>query len=542
MEVIQGKIIDVVNQCIYYGEVQYADGFIKSIKRIPEISNSEYILPGLIDAHIHIESSMLVPARFAEAVIKHGTVATVSDPHEIANVLGLEGIRFMIDNAATVPVKFYFGAPSCVPATPFESSGSVITSDDIKELLAWDEIKYLSEMMNFPGVINNDAEVHKKLAYAKEMSKPVDGHAPGLKGEDLKKYVLAGIQTDHECSTIEEAREKLELGMMILIREGSAARNLEVLYPLIDSHPEKVMLCSDDLHPDQLMKGHINLLIKKALEKGLDLFHILRAATYNPAKFYCLDTGLLQIGDPADFIVIDDLDNWKVIKTYINGVKVYDGDKPLFDIKQSQTPNFFYKNEIDKGYLQVPETSSSVRIIEAMDGELITNQIIDKPKSENGFYISDTKRDILKIVVQNRYEKEKPSIGFIHNFGLKYGGMISTIAHDSHNIICIATNDEVICRLLEWVNENRGGIAFSDGSEIWGIPLPIAGIMSNEPAETIAEKYYELEEAVKAAGSKLKSPFMTLSFMSLLVIPHLKLGNKGLFDVNSFKFVDIYAE
>ena len=542
MEVIQGKIIDVVNQCIYYGEVQYADGFIKSIKRIPEISNSEYILPGLIDAHIHIESSMLVPARFAEAVIKHGTVATVSDPHEIANVLGLEGIRFMIDNAATVPVKFYFGAPSCVPATPFESSGSVITSDDIKELLAWDEIKYLSEMMNFPGVINNDAEVHKKLAYAKEMSKPVDGHAPGLRGEDLKKYVMAGIQTDHECSSIEEAREKLELGMMILIREGSAARNLEVLYPLIDSHPDKVMLCSDDLHPDQLIKGHINHIIKKALEKGMDLFHILRAATYNPAKFYRLDTGLLQIGDPADFIVIDDLDNWKVLKTYINGVKVYDGDKPLFDIKQSQTPNFFYKNEIDKGYLQVPETSSSVRIIEAMDGELITNQIIDKPKSENGFYISDTKRDILKIVVQNRYEKEKPSIGFIHNFGLKYGGMISTIAHDSHNIICIATNDEVICRLLEWVNENRGGIAFSDGSEIWGIPLPIAGIMSNEPAETIAEKYYELEEAVKAAGSKLKSPFMTLSFMSLLVIPHLKLGNKGLFDVNSFKFVDIYAE
>lgn len=542
MKTYKGRIVDVHSREIFPGKISVENKSITHIERIPEEENLSLILPGLIDSHIHIESSMLTPSRFTEAVLPHGTVATVSDPHEIANVLGVSGVEFMIENASHSPLKFYFGAPSCVPATPFESSGAIINSNDIKSLLSRDEIKYLSEMMNFPGVIYDDEEVKKKLHWAQRFNKPVDGHAPGLKGEDLAKYASSGVQTDHECSSLEEAVEKIKQGMIIQIREGSAARNFESLYTLIDKYPEQVMLCSDDLHPDQLLKGHINLLVKRAIEKGLDVFNILRSATLNPVTFYKLNVGLLRKNDPADFIVVDSLENFQILQSYINGEKVFGEDKINFEAPKANNPNKYFENCPTKEELKVKDRGKKIKIIRAIDGELFTELYLDKPQSRKGYLEPDVGKDILKIVVQNRYGKEKPAVGFINNFGLRKGGMVSTIAHDSHNIICLGTSDEIILKLIEWININKGGIAFSDGENILGLPLPVAGILTDDPVNKVANTYNALENAAKRAGSKLKAPFMTLSFMSLLVIPEIKLGNKGLFDVNVFNFTDLYEE
>ena len=539
-EKISGKIVDVVHKEIYEGSLFIENGKIDRIVKEP-VSSNEYILPGLVNSHVHIESSMLVPSEFARLAVKSGTVATVSDPHEIANVCGTEGLDFMLRDADRVPMKFYFGVPSCVPATDFESAGAVLDSSVVDHLMKDKRFKYLSEMMNFPGVIYDDPEVKKKLESARKNGKPVDGHAPGLKGDDLKKYIQSGISTDHECTTIEEAIEKINLGMKILIREGSAAKNFNQLHTLLSSHPEKVMLCTDDSHPDDLAEGHLNLIIKKALSKGHDLFSVLRSVTVNPKKHYGLKTGLLQAGDPADIIVIDSTENFRVLKTYIDGQLAYDRGEVLFDSMSDEEINNFECDKIDRNdiELQARNKEGKIRVIEAIEGELVTNSLIEEPLIIEGKICSDPERDILKIIVINRYKHAKPAIGFIKNFGIKNGAIGGSIAHDSHNIIAVGTNDEDLVNIVNTIIDYKGGIGVSKNGKVDILPLSVGGIMTREKGEKVADEYRALTKKVVELGCNLKAPFMTLSFMALLVIPSLKLGDKGLFDGTNFLFTSL---
>jgi adenine deaminase len=537
--VVSGRIADPLGEEVFEGEITVRGDKISSVIRKP-VSESTYILPGLIDSHVHVESSMITPARFAEAIVPHGTVAIVSDPHEIANVLGMSGIRFMVKNGKRVPLKFYFGAPSCVPATNFESAGAKINISHIDKLFSKYDFLYLSEMMNFPGVIHDDEMVLSKIQLAHKYGRKIDGHAPGLSGADLEKYVSYGISTDHECFTYEEGIDKIRAGMIIQIREGSAAKNFNSLYKLVDEYPNQVMLCSDDLHPDQLMYGHINRLLKKGIGLNLNIFNLLKAASVNPVVHYGLDVGLLQVGDKADFCVVEDLKDFKVMATYINGKCVFEKGSVKFRNPRMKPPNSFYSNKISLRAIQLKDTGKKVKVIEAMDGELITKAVYVALNSQDGNLLSDPDSDILKLVVVNRYEKEKPAVGFIKNIGLKKGGMVSSIAHDSHNIIVTGTNDEIILELIQWIQKQKGGIAIHTGKEIIGLELPVAGLMSDMAFEQVHPRYMEMNHWAHELGSKLSAPFMTLSFMSLLVIPDLKLGNKGLFDVNAFAFTDIY--
>lgn len=535
---IKGNIVDVVKKRIFSGEIIFNNGRIESVRSIDE-SFDKYIIPGLIDSHVHIESSMLVPSEFAKAAVVHGTTATVSDPHEIANVLGKQGIDFMIENAQQVPFKFYFGVPSCVPATDFETSGARLSAEDIEEIFLKHDLKYLSEMMNFPGVIFDSPEVKAKLQVAKKLNKNIDGHAPGLRGKDAKKYIDAGISTDHECFSLEEALEKINFGMKVLIREGSAAKNFNALHSLLNSHPEACMICSDDKHPDDLVKSHVNGIIKQGIEIGHDIFNLLRSATYNPIMHYGLENGLLREGDPADIVVIDNLHDFNILQTYINGKLVADNGKSLIDSVKINTINHFNCSPKIVSDFSVHPESESIRIIEAIDGELITNEINAKAKIQENNLISDTENDILKLAVINRYNDGKPAIAFIKNFGLKSGAIASSVAHDSHNIIAIGTSDSQLCDAVNEIIENKGGIAVIDGDNKLSLPLPIAGIMASESAELVAEKYIALDRKTKDLGSKLKAPFMTLSFMALLVIPSIKLSDQGLFDGNKFEFTKL---
>ncbi len=485
---------------------------------------------------------MLTPSEFARLAVVHGTTATVSDPHEIANVLGMDGVRFMIDNGKTVPLKFNFGAPSCVPATPFESSGAVITPQDIQALLQSPDIKYLSEMMNFPGVIGGDKEVHQKLHYAQKAGKVIDGHIPGITGSALKDYAGAGISTDHECFSLEEALEKISLGMKILIREGSAAKNFDALSALIGSHPEMVMFCSDDKHPDDLIEGHMNLLIRRALKLGYDLFDVVRAVTLNPITHYGLDAGLLREGDPADMVVVNNLSDFTILQTYIDGEKVAENGKSLLTSVSGSTPNHFHCRRLRPDQLRVPATGSKIRVIQATDGQLITKALCLEAKTENGQVVADTGRDILKLVAISRYRDSEPAVAFIRGMGLTHGAIASTVAHDSHNIIAAGCSDEDIARAINLLIENKGGIsvAHSDGQSSV-LPLPVGGIMTNADGHQTARLYKETDARAKQLGSRLAAPFMTLSFMALLVIPELKLSDKGLFDGNTFTFTPLFC-
>ena len=545
---VSGNLVDVHQQRIFPATVFVENGKITSIKEIPDSKfiTSDYILPGFIDSHVHIESSMLVPSEFARLAVVHGTVATISDPHEIANVCGMEGVEFMIENGKTVPFKFYFGAPSCVPATIFETAGAALDSSDVEKLLQRDEIKYLSEMMNFPGVLFKDEEVIKKIACAQRIGKPVDGHAPGLRGEKAKQYIDAGISTDHECFTAEEALDKLKYGMKILIREGSAAKNFEALIELLHDWPDMMMFCSDDKHPDSLVLGHINQLCERAVAKGVDIFKILKAACVNPVLHYKLDVGLLRVGDPADFIVVKDLKKFEVVKTYINGELVAEnGVSNIKTTKSSIINNFSCdKKEIADFEVFPVANQTQLHVIEALDGQLITNRLTVKPKMIDNKVVIDIEKDILKLVVVNRYNNAPVAAAFIKNFGIKKGAIASSVAHDSHNIVAVGVDDESICNAVNFVIDNKGGISCVFPTEPAGswiemaLPLPIAGLMSNEDGYMIAAQYTEIDKAVKVElGSTLTSPFMTLSFMALLVIPHLKLSDKGLFDGDSFSFV-----
>ena len=535
---IQGQIVDIPNRKIYSGEITIENGKITSI--IEAAHNVKtYILPGFVDAHIHIESSMLVPSEFAKIAVLHGTVGTISDPHEIANVLGKDGVHYMIDNGKKVPFKFHFGAPSCVPATFFETAGAVIDSEQIKELMALPDIYYLSEMMNYPGVLFDDEEVLKKIAWAKHFNKPVDGHAPGLRGAPIEKYIAAGISTDHECFTYDEATEKLSLGMKVLIREGSAAKNFDALIDLLPENYSNMMFCSDDKHPDDLIVGHINLLCARAVAKGFDLFKILKMACINPVKHYKMNIGLLQKNDAADFIVVEDLTHFKVLQTYIDGELVAENGKSFIKDVDFEKPNNFNTPKKQVIEFDISSSASKIRVIEALEGQLITNEIHHKPKIENGKIVSDTENDILKMAVVNRYENAPPAIAFIKNFGLKKGAIASSVAHDCHNIVVVGTSDEEILSAVNLIIDNTGGICAVNGNDKKSLALPVAGIMSDQNGWEAGRLYQEIDAMAKELGSGLKAPFMTLSFMALLVIPDLKLSDKGLFSGNSFSFVDL---
>ena len=538
---VKGNIVDILNKRIFKGEVCVENGQISAIREVNyEVDN--YILPGFVDAHIHIESSMVVPSEFAKIAVLHGTVATVSDPHEIANVLGVQGVDFMIENGKKVPLKFNFGAPSCVPATSFESAGALINADDIKLMMENPDINYLAEMMNYPGVLLDDEEVLKKIQYAKNNNKPIDGHAPGLRGDDVTKYIAAGISTDHECFRYDEALEKLQKGMKILIREGSAAKNFDALIDLLPAYFENMMFCSDDKHPDDLLLGHINQLCERAVAKGIDVFKVLQAACVNPVKHYNLEVGLLQQGDAADFIVVNNLKEFNVLETYINGELVAKKGKSFVKSVPFEVLNNFNTDIKEVADFRLASSANKIRVIEALDGELVTNQIAADSLIIDGNLVSNTETDVLKMTVVNRYENSKPSIAFIKNFGIKEGAIASSVGHDSHNIIAIGVSDEAICKAVNLIIENKGGICAITKTTEKVVALPVAGIMSDQPAEIIGNAYAALDAMAKEMGSTLRAPYMSLSFMALLVIPSLKLSDKGLFDGNTFKFTSLEIE
>ena len=536
---IRGRIVEILQKKIFNGCITIANGKIQSIEPVEETAEADlpYIIPGFIDAHVHIESSMLIPSQFARLAVVHGTVATISDPHEIANVCGITGVNYMIEDGKKVPFHFYFGAPSCVPGTIFETAGAVLNADAVTRLLERDEIKYLSEMMNFPGVLNKDAEVMAKIAAAHRLNKPVDGHAPGLCGETARQYIEAGISTDHECFTKEEALKKLAYGMHILIREGSAAKNFDALIALLNDYPEKIMFCSDDKHPDSLAEGYINQLCARAIAKGMDIFNVLRAACINPVLHYKLETGILQKGDNADFIVMEDLVNFKVLQTYIKGSLVAENGKTLIEVPATsgneRINNFLCNKKESVDFVSLHNTNSdNVLVIEALDGQLITNKLTMAVTP-----VIDVANDILKIAVVNRYFNAPVATAFIKNFGLKRGAIASSVAHDSHNLVAVGTSDEVICEAVNMIIEQKGGVSLFSADQSIILPLPVGGLMSDEDGYIVAEKYAAIDKAAKSLGSTLSSPFMTLSFMALLVIPHLKLSDKGLFDGDGFEFV-----
>lgn len=536
---IAGKIIDVHKKRIYPGIVTIKAGKIESVTET-ERSPDHFIMPGLADAHVHIESSMLVPSHFAVAAVRHGTVAVVTDPHEIANVLGKEGVKFMLDNAENVPVKIVFGAPSCVPATSLESAGAKIGSADIRELIEEGKVKFLAEMMNFPGVIYDDAEVHHKLEAALNAGIPIDGHAPGLTGEELKKYISAGITTDHECSSLEEALEKISGGMKILIREGSAAKNLEALAQLISYYPEKVMLCTDDLHPETLLRGHINKLVARLISMDYNLFDVVRAASVNTYEHYRISAGTLRPGDPADFIIVDDPKTMNVLQTWIDGKCVFDGDKPLFSPGEIVKINKFKCTRLLPDEIRVINEGGKINLIVAVNGELTTDADIVQA-GEGEFVAARPEEDILKIVVKERYNDRPPAVAFIRGFGMKHGAMASSVAHDSHNIIAVGTNDRDIVNAINLIVDAGGGMAVTseDGAEI--LKLPVAGIMADLPVTAMAARYEKLSETVRSLGCRLDAPFMTLSFMALLVIPKIKMSDRGLFDGLTFKHIPLFV-
>lgn len=535
---ISGKVVNIHTKNIFDASIIIEKGKIIGFDK-PEGSVDCYILPGLIDSHIHIESSMVTPGAFAVEAVKHGTVGVVSDPHEIANVCGIKGLDFMIEDAGKVPLNFFFGAPSCVPATAFETCGASLDKNDVNEILQRKEIKYLAEMMNFPGVIFGDRDVFSKILSAKKAGKPIDGHAPGLTGINLEKYVAAGISTDHECNTIEEALERISLGMKILIREGSAAKNLDSLKELYKSHPESLMLCSDDLHPEMLIKGHINKLVSRLISEGYDIFDVIRSATINPVNHYNIDQGLLRKGDRADFILVDNLSSMNILETWIGGEKVYDRGSVSFITERSREINNFNCSYINPEDIKIINQLGHIRIIDAFDGELLTKELI-VPAGSDKVLKSDISRDYLKIIVKDRYNDTSPVAGFIRGFNLKRGAFASSVAHDSHNIICVGTNDNDIITAVNTIVDLKGGLSFSCDNEVYSIKLNIGGIMTSNSCRETAREYEKLNEIVKKMGCTMTAPFMTLAFMALLVIPDLKIGDKGLFDVKKFRLTPLF--
>ncbi len=541
MKKVAGHLIDIHAREIFPAELEIQSGKIVAVKRL-EQAPDRYLLPGFIDAHVHVESSMLVPSEFARLAVVHGTVATISDPHEIGNVLGVKGVEYMLDNAKEVDFKFYFGAPSCVPATPFETAGAEISAEDIAYLLSKPEVTYLAEMMNWPGVLAQDATVMEKIAVAQQLGKPIDGHAPGLKGKQAEDYAAIGISTDHECFTAQEALGKLKAGMKILIREGSAAKNFDALAPLIPDHHQSMMFCSDDKHPDNLVEGHIDQLVKRALAMGMDLFDVLQVACANPVEHYKMNVGLLRKGDPADFIVIDHPDNFNVLQTWIEGRLMAENGKTHIAPVSVQVPNKFEVSPKQKEDFYLKPSGSKVRVMQALDGQLITGmESFDAQEIDNADQ-TNVEKDILKIAVVNRYHDADVAVGFIQQIGLKKGAIASSVGHDSHNIVVVGVDDDSICRAVNAIISHKGGVAAVCDGEERVLPLPVAGIMSNRDGYEVAAAYSAIDAMAKSMGSSLASPFMTLSFMALLVIPRAKMSDKGLFDGERFEFIDVFHD
>ncbi|MFC1752785.1 adenine deaminase [Thermoproteota archaeon] len=539
---ISGNLVDISNKHIYPATLFIENGIIKEIKQEAN-SFDTYILPGFVDAHIHIESSMLPPVEFARAAMPHGTVGVVSDPHEIANVLGINGIHYMLDNAALSPLTVCFGGPSCVPASPFENGGAVISAEDIDHLLSTKAMGYLAEMMNYPGIIHGFEEVMSKITIAKKHNKPIDGHAPGLKGSELERYIKAGITTEHEAVSYEEALEKMQKGMKILIREGSAAKNFNELIPLLNTNPDKCMFCSDDKHPDDLLAGHINELVRRAVKMGYDVMKVLKAACLNPVQHYKMDVGLLRPGDSADFIITNNLKDFSIINVIKKGIKVAEKGSFLFPYHHSEIINNFKLKKRKINEFNLPYDKGDINVIGVIDGQLITQKLTAKPKLEGNTVVSDPQNDVLKLCVINRYKKDsKPAIGFVKNIGLKQGAIGSSVAHDSHNIVVTGVDDASICTVVNALINTKGGIcAYNNKTNtLKTLPLPIAGIMSDKPVEEVAASYSELDAMAKELGSTLSAPFMTLSFLALSVIPSLKLSDKGLFDSEAFEFISVF--
>lgn len=538
---VSGNIVDVERAEIFPGTVIVKNGRIEEITR-DDATYDTYLIPGFVDAHIHVESSMLAPAEFSRMASVHGTIATVSDPHEIANVLGVEGVEYMIAESQRGAVKVHYGAPSCVPATGFESAGAVLGPVEVEALLKRPDIFYLSEVMNFPGVLHGDPDLMAKLAAAKRAGKPIDGHAPQLRNPQAAQYASAGISTDHECTTLEEALDKIEAGMMILIREGSAARNYDALEPLLFSHPERCMFCSDDLHPDSLALGHINLLARRAVAAGVQPLTALRIACFNAVAHYRLPVGLLREGDPADFLVVGDLRDFAVHQNWINGRLVAENGKSLLPYQPPAKINRFAATPIAPDALAITclTPTATVSVIAVEDGQLVTGREEHEMTAVGGELRSEIERDFLKMAVLNRYDPSStPALAFVTNFGLERGAIASSVAHDSHNIIAVGADDESLCRAINLLIANQGGVCAVSGEEECLVPLPIAGLMSDLPAEEAAILYANVEKLAQDFGSTLRAPLMTLSFMALLVIPELKLSDKGLFDGATFSFTPL---
>lgn len=545
MNRISVNIVDVVAERIFYGELTFADGRITHITETgSECSGASYLMPGFVDAHIHIESSLLTPDEFARAALEKGTLGCVSDPHEIANVLGLDGIRFMQQRAALTPFKILFGAPSCVPATPFESAGATLDATAISNLLTDGTCGYLSEVMNFPGVLNNVPDVMQKIAAARSAGVPLDGHAPGLTGALAQRYARAGISTDHECTTLAEARDKLAAGMSILIREGSAAQDFNALHPLFATHSDRIMLCSDDKHPDDLLEGHIRELVQRALALGYPLFHVLRAATLNPVRHYGLSLGLLQTGDPMDALLVNNLQEFKIQQAWLNGKPVVEDEHCLLPQQPAQMLNRFAAQPVSADQLQLEHPGVPCRVITAQDGKLLTGRritTVPRDSANDKLIAADLNHDVLFIAVVNRYQNAPPAVALIHGFGLQQGAIASSVAHDSHNIVAVGTSPQWLASAINCVIEQQGALAAVDAHGTQVLPLPIAGLMSALPAQLTGPAYRQLNQKAHQMGSPLRAPFMTLSFMALLVIPELKLSDKGLFDGNRFEFCTLAA-
>lgn len=537
---VKGQIVDLAASKIFSGCVTVEDGKIVGIDAC-ETEEKQFIMPGFVDAHVHIESSMMLPSEFARMATPHGTVASVCDPHEIANVMGIEGVLFMIGNGKRVPFKFFFGAPSCVPSTVFETSGFTLDSEAVASLMAMDDIHFLAEMMNCPSVLYDVPDVMKKLEAARKAGKPIDGHAPSLTGDALKKYIAAGITTDHECHTLKEAKEKITNGMKIEIREGSAGKNFEALLPLMAECPDQLMFCSDDKHPDELLKGHINQLAKRAISQGYNIMDVLRAASFNTVRHYNLNVGLLQFGDDADFIVVDSLDTLNVKQTYVKGILVAENGVSRIEHQEVEAINNFAIGPVTEQDIFLANEGKAIKVIDCYDGQLFTGTMIAQPKAENGNLISDPERDILKMVVVNRYKPAKPAVAFVHNMGLKRGAIASSVAHDSHNIVAVGVSDTEIVAAINLVVANKGGIVSYSEEETLVLPLPVAGLMSTEEGAAVARHYQEADALAHRMGSRLFAPFMTLAFMALPVIPELKLSDKGLFDANKFAFTSLFV-
>ncbi len=539
-----GNIVDVCAGRVFPGTVAVAGGRIAAVRETPRGADasplaSRFIMPGFVDAHVHVESSMMVPSEFARFATVHGTVGTVSDPHEIANVLGVEGVQLMIENGLRVPFKFHFGAPACVPATAFETSGATLDATAVAGLFDNFGLRYLSEMMNFPAVLSGDADVHAKLQAAKDRGLPIDGHAPGLRGVDMRRYAAAGPSTDHECVSLDEALEKIDAGMMILIREGSAARNFAALHPLLSLAPGKCMFCTDDLHPDNLQHGHIDRLVARAVAERHDLFAVLRAATLNPTRHYVLPVGLLQPGDPADFIIVDDLRDFRVRQTYIDGRLVAKDGRSIIEQVNVPALNRWGATAKTVEQFQVRARGGLIRVIQALDGQLVTEELHLPAKEQDGQLVADLTNDVLKIAVVNRYADAAPAIGFILGFGLKRGAMASSVAHDSHNVVAVGTTDAALCSAVNALIEEKGGLSLVDDERVHVLPLEVAGLMSRD-GDAVTAGYARLNQRAHDLGSQLRAPYMTLAFMSLLVIPALKLSDQGLFDAREFRFVPLY--